>query len=97
MKKGKFEKLVRVAWILADNRGCVLARGNPGMKLALLPYHLNNLTDNLPALVSAETKQALAGIRREWNDQLRKYTVPAKCRSDLLVYERKVRITIEEA
>lgn len=87
-KKAKFEKLSRVVWILASVDGCVLAHGH--LDPTMPPYHLNPLTDRIPAIVHAPNKVTLDDAKRAWNSRARKEW------PKLLVHERKVRITIEE-
>jgi len=100
MKNTKFEKLVRVVWILASDNGCVLAHGHPDPTMP--PYHLDPLTDRLPAIVHAPNKITLRDAKRAWNDCVRESSAARKVKGGLfvrgmLVRERKVRITIEEA
>lgn len=85
----------RTWWVLASADGCLLAKGHPDPKMP--PYHLDAMTDHVPALVAAPNKVTLRDVRRLWND-----TVHANGRGRAsctrgLVHERKVTITIEEA
>lgn len=108
MGNGKsFEKLSRVVWVLTSDNGCVLAHGHPDP--AMPPYHLDNVVDRLPAIVSAPNKVSLGDARRAWNDRVRKSSMAYKVKGrplaremlafvrGMLVHERRVRITIEEA
>ena len=91
----KFDKIERVVWILASDNGCVLAHGHPDPTMP--QYHLDNVADRLPAIVSAPSKASLGDAKRAWNDRVRKSGTTGKVKGRLTVHERKVRITIEEA
>ena len=93
--KGKFDKFARVVWILADKDGCVLAHGHPDPMMP--PYHLDAMTDHVPALVAAPNKITLRDVRRLWNDKVRADGRGRAYYTRDLVHECKVRITIEEA
>ena len=92
---GKFEKLVRVVWILTSKDGCVLVHGHPDPKMP--PYHLSPLTDRLPAVVHAPNKVTLGDAKRAWNGRVRGSSASRSVQGRLFVHEHKVRITIEEA
>ncbi len=92
---GKFEKLARVVWILASDNGCVLAHGHPDPQMP--PYHLDPLTDRLPAIVHAPNKVTLGDAKRAWNGRVRGSGASRRVQGLLVVHEHKVRITIEEA
>lgn len=94
MKSG-FEKISRIMWILASDSGCVLAHGHPDPEMP--PYHLDPLTDRIPAIVTATNKITLGDAKRAWNGRVRGSGAPRRLNGQLLVHERKVRITIEEA
>ena len=90
-----FKKFSRTWWVLISADGYLLAKGNPNPKMP--PYHLDAMTDHVPALVTAPNKFTLRDIRKLWND-----TVRAKKRGYVnylrdLVHEHKVTIIIEEA
>lgn len=97
----KFNKIEKVVWVLASGNGCVLAHGNPNPGLP--PYHLDAMTDHVPALVTAPNKITLRDARRQWNDAVRRDCLgmsgPGRRLAHIrnLVCERRVRITIEEA
>ena len=93
--KRKFDKLERVVWILASDNGCVLAHGHPDPTMP--PYHLDPLTDRLPAVVHAPNKVTLGDAKRAWNGRVRGSSASRSVQGRLFVHERKVRITIEEA
>jgi hypothetical protein len=91
----RFKRFSRTWWVLASADGCLLAKGHPDPKMP--PYHLDAMTDSMPALVTAPNKFTLRDVRRLWNGMVRtKYGGHAYYTRDL-VHERKVRITIEEA
>lgn len=77
--------------MLVSDDGCILAKGNPNPDMP--PYHLDAMTDHVPALVAAPNKITLRDVRRQWNDMVRKRAHYIRH----LVNERKVTITIEEA
>lgn len=93
--KRKFDKIERVAWILASDNGCVLAHGHPDPKMP--PYHLDALTDRLPELVQASNKITLGDAKRAWNGRVRKSDTTREVKGRLLVHEQKVRIVIAAA
>ena len=93
--KGGFEKLAKVVWILASDDGCVLAHGHPDPQMP--PYHLDPLTDRLPAVVHAPNKITLGDAKKVWNGRVRGSGASRRVQSCLFVREHKVRITIEEA
>ena len=96
-----FKKFSRTRWVLASADGRLLARGHPDPKMP--PYHLDAMTDHVPALVTAPNKITLRDVRRQWNDAVRRNCLglPAPGRRLMHtrphVQERKVKITIEEA
>lgn len=96
-----FRKFSRTWWVLASADGCLLARGHPDPKMP--PYHLDAMTDHVPALVAAPNKITLRDVRRQWNDTVRRNCLglPGPSRRLMhirnLVRERKVTITVEEA
>ena len=92
---GKFDKIERTVWILASDDGCVLAHGHPDPKMP--PYHLDALMDRLPEMVQAPNRITLGDARRAWNGHVRGSGATREVRGRLLVRERKVRITVEEA
>lgn len=91
-KMKPFERLDRVAWVLASDGGSVLAHGHPDSRMP--PYRLDPLTDSLPAIVSAPNKYTLRDIRLTWNATVRRMFKGNV--GGLLVREHKVRITIQE-
>lgn len=95
MKRRKFEKVVRVVWVLASKDGCVLAHGHPDPGMP--PYHLDPLTDRLPVIVHGGNRETVGDARRAWNSFIRKDKFPKRTWDKVLVHERKVTITIEEA
>lgn len=93
--KGKFEKLARVVWILASDNGCVLAHGHPDPDMP--PYHLDPLTDRLPAIVHAPNKITLGDAKKAWNGRIRGSGASLRVKRRLFVHEQKVRIVIAAA
>lgn len=90
----KFEKIERVVWILASDNGCVLAHGHPDPEMP--PYHLDPLTDRIPAIVHAPNKITLGDAKLAWNGRVRASGASRRVKNRLYVHEHKVRITIEE-
>lgn len=90
-----FKKFSRTWWVLASADGCLLAKGHPDPKMP--PYHLDAMTDHVPALVAAPNKITLRDVRRQWNDTVRANGRGRAYYTRDLVRERKVTITIEEA
>lgn len=88
-------KLSRTWWVLASADGCLLAKGHSDPKMP--PYHLDVMTDHVPALVVAPNKITLRDVRRLWNDKVRADGWSRACCARNLVHEHKVKITIEEA
>ena len=89
-----FRKFSRTWWVLASADGCLLAEGNPNPGTP--PYHLDAMTDHVPALVTAPNKFTLRDVRREWNGAIRaRRRGNAYCMRDL-VHECRVTITVEE-
>lgn len=91
----RFKKFSRTWWVLASADGCLLAKGHPDPKMP--PYHLDAMTDHVPALVAAPNKVTLRDVRRQWNDKVRADGRGHAYYTRDLVHERKVTITIEEA
>lgn len=89
-----FKKYSRIWWVLAADDGCLLAKGN--LNPDMPPYHLDAMTDHVPALVAAPNKFTLRDVRRQWNDMVRAKGWKKAYGSRYLVHERNVRITIEE-
>lgn len=89
-----FEKFSRTWWVLASVDGSLLAKGHPDPKMP--PYHLDAMTDHVPALVAAPNKFTLRDVRRQWNDMVRAQGHGRAYYTRDLVHERKVKITIEE-
>lgn len=85
----------RTWWVLASADGCLLAKGHPDPKMP--PYHLDAMTDHVPALFAAPNKVTLRDVRRLWNDKVRADGRGHAYYTRNLVHECKVRITIEEA
>ena len=90
-----FRKFSRTWWVLASANGCLLAKGNPNWDMP--PYHLDAMTDHVPALVAAPNKATLRDVRRQWNGMVRSKGRGRAYYTRDLVRERKVTITIEEA
>lgn len=90
-----FRKFSRTWWVLASADGCLLAKGHPDPKMP--PYHLDAMTDHVPALIAAPNKITLRDVRRQWNDTVRANGRGHAYYTRDLVRERKVTITIEEA
>lgn len=90
-----FKKFSRTWWVLAATDGCLLAKGNLNPELP--PYHLDAMTNHVPALVAAPNKFTLRDVRKLWNDTVRAAWYGRAPNTRYLVHERKVRITIEEA
>ena len=90
-----FRKFSRTWWVLASADGCLLAKGHLDPKMP--PYHLDAMTDHVPALVAAPNKFTLRDVRRQWNDTVRANGRGRAYYTRDLVRERKVTITIEEA
>ena len=90
-----FRKFSRTWWVLASADGCLLAKGHPDPKMP--QYHLDAMTDHVPALVAAPNKLTLRDVRRLWNDMVRDKGRGRAYYTCDLVHERKVKITIEEA
>lgn len=89
-----FNKVSRTCWALASADGwCLLAKGHPDPKMP--PYHLDAMTDRMPALVTAPNKFTLRDVRRLWNDTMRARYGGHATRD--LVHECKVTITITDA
>lgn len=89
-----FKKYSRIWWVLAADDGCLLAKGNLNPELP--PYHLDAMTDHMPALATAPNKFTLRDVRKQWNDMVRAEGRKRACCTRWLVHERKVKITIEE-
>lgn len=90
-----FKKFSRTWWVLASDDGCILAKGNPNPDTP--PYHLDAMTDHVPALVAAPNKITLRDVRRQWNNKVRADGRGHAYYTRSLVHECKIRITIEEA
>lgn len=90
----KFKKVSRTWWTLVSADGSLLAEGNPNPELP--PYHLDAMTDHIPALVTAPSKFTLREVRRLWNDAVRARGRGHAYYTRDLVHERRVTITIEE-
>lgn len=90
------KNITRTCWALASADGwCLLAKGHPDPKMP--PYHLDAMTDHVPALVTAPNKVTLRDVRRLWNDKVRADGRGHAYYTRNLVHECRVRITIEEA
>lgn len=87
-----FKKFSRALWVLASANGSLLAKGHLDPKMP--PYHLDAMTDHVPALVTAPNKFTLRDVRRLWNDTMR---AMGRGHAHGLVHECKVTITITDA